>query len=416
MFRKLSLAVALLVSAVTCEMVILNPPAGSENAAPIAVIWIHGMQCKPEAYKTIGEEFQAVASASGMQAWVGAPEFVFDIPEPLLIEHYVESTLAELRKNGFTGDNVYLAAHSLGGVMAQDYALKSKIIKGQFLMGSVLLRNKRTITDSGETHFTNPVPTMTILGELDGLLRITRGAEAFWHQAENIESAQKNQYPVVALAGVSHSSFMDSTMLPSAVVKSDLKPEVDEQTAHNLVAKSMVSFIGSIQGAQSSLLEVQSLVGATADLLKPLVDGMKLEGSYNMKEPCYAGDLINPTSPKCLAGSPWSVKAQAWMAGDLKGATIDTSDNFHRVQSVTPVHLPRIDNECAGSGCVLKSITVTENYYNRLSDFDTGSSEIGAVEMKIKLKSRQAFQKAAGTHNDDFHVDDEVGNRCAEIN
>lgn len=48
-------------------------------------------------------------------------------------------------------------------------------------MGSVLLRNKRAITESGSTHFDYSVPTMTLLGEKDGLLRITRGAEAFWH-------------------------------------------------------------------------------------------------------------------------------------------------------------------------------------------------------------------------------------------
>lgn len=79
------------------------------------------------------------------------------------------------------------------------------------------------------------------------------------------------------------------------------------------------------------------------------------------------------------------------MGGDIsdKNAAIVTEDNFHRVYTVTPVHLPQINNTCDGiSTCTLQSITVTENYYNRLSPFDTGKTEIGAVEMKAKLMSR----------------------------
>ena len=56
------------------------------------------------------------------------------------------------------------------------------MVKGSILMGSVLLRGKRNITDSGETHFDYKTPTLTLLGEKDGLLRISRGAEAYWHQ------------------------------------------------------------------------------------------------------------------------------------------------------------------------------------------------------------------------------------------
>jgi alpha-beta hydrolase superfamily lysophospholipase len=54
---------------------------------------------------------------------VGLPEFLFDAPEPILIDHYVESTLKDLRAAGFTGDNIVMAAHSLGGVMSQRYAI-----------------------------------------------------------------------------------------------------------------------------------------------------------------------------------------------------------------------------------------------------------------------------------------------------
>ena len=52
----------------------------------------------------------------------------------------------------------------------------------------------------------------------------------------------------------------------------------------------------------------------------------------------------------------------------------------------------------------------------RLNEFDTGKYPIGASEMKAKLLSRQSIQTAAGNKTADFHEDDEVGSRCAEIN
>lgn len=57
------------------------------------------------------------------------------------------------------------------------------------------------------------------------------------------------------------------------------------------------------------------------------------------------------------------------MAGDLReGVTLHTVDNFHRVYTVTPVHLPEVENQCESEGdCKLETISVTENIY---SNFD----------------------------------------------
>jgi len=80
------------------------------------------------------------------------------------------------------------------------------------------------------------------------LLRVTRGAEAYLQQVLNVESSQDGKYPVVAFDGLAHSSFMDSSMLPSAVVKHDLKPEVEEASGYKMVATTMTNFIGGILG------------------------------------------------------------------------------------------------------------------------------------------------------------------------
>lgn len=149
---------------------------------------------------------------------------------------------------------------------------------------------------------------------------------------------------------------MDASMLPSAVVDSDLKPEVDEKDAHHMAATAMTSFIGGLVGDERARIQINSLVEDTAELLQPLLDGMLLEGSYDVKEPCYGHELVNPVLPTCLQGSKWTEYAQGIMGGDIadKNATLITEDNFHRVYTVTPVHLPQVNNSCDGTtACTL---------------------------------------------------------------
>lgn len=82
-----------------------------------------------------------------------------------------------------------IAGHSLGGVMSQKYAASnSDTIKGSILMGSVLLRSYHSINDDGSTKWDYEVPTLTLSGTKDGLLRVSRVAEAFWHQYTNIQT------------------------------------------------------------------------------------------------------------------------------------------------------------------------------------------------------------------------------------
>lgn len=82
------------------------------------------------------------------------------------------------------------------------------------------------------------------------------------------------------------------------------------------------------------------------------------------------------------------------MGGLINNNNIDihTQDNFHRVYTITPVHLPQANNTCSGdadSGCTLETITVTENLYETFDGFDTGFYPIAATEMRAKLLSRQ---------------------------
>jgi hypothetical protein len=248
---------------------------------------------------------------------------------------------------------VFLAAHSLGGVMSQIYLEGSSPIevKGLMLMGSVLLRNTRYISGDGTTIYNFTTPTLTMQGTKDGLLRVSRGAESYWHSVTNLDPSQAGKYPVVAFEGLSHSSWMDASMLPSAVVNKDLKPEVEEKEAHQMGAGVMVTFMKNHTGITDKS-NMDSYVKNSEETFQPLMTAMALEGSYNIKEPCYNKTLVNSDIKTCLQGSKWTEYAQAVMGGDIgdKSANISTEDNFHRVYTVTPVHLPQVNNTCSGNG------------------------------------------------------------------
>lgn len=122
-----------------------------------------------------------------------------------------------------------MAGHSFGGVVAQKYTEgNADQIKAQVLMGSTLTRETRGLESDGTSIYNYGVPTMTIGGTKDGMMRISRIAESYWHSTVNINNAQKNLFPVIALEGVSHMQFMSGTP-PAAVEKRDLKPDVTEQ-------------------------------------------------------------------------------------------------------------------------------------------------------------------------------------------
>jgi len=89
--------------------------------------------------------------------------------------------------------------------MAQKYTKSnSNTIKAQVLMGSVLTRDQRSINADGTSHYDYTVPTLTIGGTKDGLMRVSRVAESFWHSHVNLNSSQKDLFPVMAFEGVSH--------------------------------------------------------------------------------------------------------------------------------------------------------------------------------------------------------------------
>ena len=86
---------------------------------------------------------------------------------------------------------------------------------------------------------------MAIDGSLDGLYRVTRQAETYYHQVLHPNAAASpDDFPVVIFEGVTHMQFASGTP-PSNVAKNDLKPEVSYAQAYTLISDVMSDFLRS---------------------------------------------------------------------------------------------------------------------------------------------------------------------------
>merc|ERR1711988_289720 len=101
------------------------------------------------------------------------------------------------------------------------------------------------------------------------------------------------------------------------------------------------------------------------------------------------------------------------MAGVGTSVNVVVTDSVHSVSDVTPVHLPHI---WENSSSRINVTTVTQAVYSTFDGLDTGFYQTSAQELRVKLKSRQSMQLAAGVKNVNFTNTDVIANNCAEIN
>jgi hypothetical protein len=258
---------------------------------------------------------------------------------------------------------------------------------------------------------------LTIGGSLDGVVRVSRIAEAWYTQ-------QGSAHQVALVEGMNHGDVMD--VIPDAVNQMDLLSEIGSDAARAAVANLITSFAGAPGSFQAEALDTT---------FAPFVDMfVKQEGSWWW------------TSNSDENGSsPWAADAQRRMAEPMPAGfdSWSVSNEFHMLTDESGIppyyrnkHRPHVsvgaDNEMI-SGTVSQlryvELTVTgtdvgENGYEIIKEekagvlgngvfVDDGSVHGAASEIATKIASRQHAWNATGTDAPDS-LDD--GDRCKTIN
>jgi len=98
-------------------------------------------------------------------------------------------------------------------------------------------------------------------------------------------------------------------MLSNLVKSRDLKPSLSQEDAHKEIGQKMVEFISNVRGDNYTVFNAK---GDDADrFMDPIIEGMVMEGSYNIRVPCYNESTVNPDTPKrCQRGNKWVSAAQ----------------------------------------------------------------------------------------------------------
>lgn len=384
--------------------VILSPVKSGKQEVVLIIVQAPGTT--PSQYTPLALSLQ---NTSFYSLWIGIPEYTFDTALSFDIDIGVDRVLTAMKSQGMNATSLFFAAHSSisSGPTLQKYLLTNKDVAiGQILMGGFLQRKYRDTT--------YPIPTLMVSGELDGVCRVTRIMEEYYHRIylhrSDIDSVVA-KYPIAVVRGMTHFQFASGN-IPEQIKELDFEPEISNAEAHQTVASIITAFISATLGNTSSTSVLTNVVNITGKYLQPLIDAYTLEGSYYFKPPCND----NPPSSTCQLGCRWTETAMEIMA-ELPTSHVNDTDGFHPAAEIFPaIHHPKILSNCSSpeSSCMIQLTSVSENIYKSDKD-DDGLVSNSASEIRAKLKSRQSVLLAAGHSNVDFNVSD-AGSRCKTIN
>jgi len=407
------------------NLLILKPPAG-KGGEPAAWLVLPGAQIDKDAYRPLAE---AVQRETSLSLWVGVLGTYFTpTPVPPELGPRIDAVLHEMKDQGLDLDKVRLfyGGHSLGSVFIQDHLeqhhgsagpLGGKVqVLGQVLMGGYIQRKYEYPS------WNYSVTTLTIGGELDGLARPTRLAEAFY------ASRGRKDFPVAVVRGMTHMQF-SSGEPPQLVKLRDLQPEISYDEAHAAVARLVAPYFEQLAGVPEAGARLTLQLGETADFMKPIVAAYELEGARFFNAPEQIGGPGERECVKggCPTGSRWAPEAQRIISA-VPGWTLNVTNQYVD-NSATPLtgevfHLPVISNNSATK--TLSITTFSEGYWDDVQPswfswkeifdkFDTGFVTTSAEELSTKLASRQCtLILGLGKTDTAFSVDDP--NFCAQAN
>lgn len=396
-------------------------PLPNKKGDTQSIVFMPGAETRPEQYLSLAQKLQA---ASPAPLWIGIakydmPLIDFDIcgkkspqvtlegyTNPLAINGEADAVINAMHSAGMKNTKPFIAGHSLGGAFLHNIAKdSSEKYSGLIHLSSFLPRRL------DDEHPAQHMPSLTISGDLDGLVSIMRIAECYHHNVERAEAEARDPLnsPVVVIEGANHGSFFEGP-IPAFVAAHDLSPEAEHSYVQNQVAQTITNFIESqSQSGDENTHEVArnklvTQVEATGELLAPLIDALKLEGSYHLKYPCSMATKADPDD--CWVGSPWVEQVTPFVTGaDKDGVSIVTRDEFNPSWIINlplltepgkpTFHHPKVTAPDEDGPIAID--TVSEAVYNQIDErFDTGITPCTAQRIRAKFPSRQAVQEAAG--------------------
>lgn len=390
-----------------------NPPpfkvssSKEPRQSETAVVFLPGCMMDPSQYNGL---VQAIQELSNQKVWVDVPNLPFKMANPLTVPNAIKQSIQNLRKNGYKGKKIFLAGHSLGGVFLPDQLTKEfeMEIAGMIFVGSFEPRSGVPVD----------VPRLTVCGELDGLVRTSRIAEAYHQSSTETVTPNELHKPVVLVEGMNHFQFLEGK--PHFMKQGrDLEPEISDQQALYEVSSTIVEFLDyhTLNQDNPAMYDIQSSlasrVQSSGKHLKPILDAMKLEGRIGNHH---------------SKGSRWSEIVQKTILDNVYGiknlGSHKINDEFHPSWKVQPdpdkpFFHPKVlvheENETNERKIELQ--TISQNIYEMLGElFDTGFFSSAATEIRAKFNSPQAVCQVLANNEIEISEKDNIEDIAGLIN
>lgn len=395
--------------------IVMKPQGDSSSSKPaLGLVIIGGSQIPTFGYQDIAHGIQ-VAMQDTTSVYVAIPALAFDFAA-LQVDTIAPKAVKQLHDAGLPmGSPIFYAGHGIGGAFLSYYVHDKKpVASGMILMGAGLDRKYR---EESKTPF--PVPTLTLAAELDGLYRVTRVAETYYHlfmkQGSDVVTNMK-KFPVIVLRGQSHMQFAKAAP-PSNVVKDDLLPEVEDAVARDNISQSIALFIAAnLFGMKDDVSALEFAVISSGDVIEPIVNAMEVEGNVHLFDDSIQSSIFTSNFSAIIGAGVRSLD-------EVKNLKVSVEDQFSTGFALPPSYPPHgipsivTSSDCKTGSCSIKLSTRSQAMFERDPIFmDIGYAPLTAYEIRTKLLSRQVILKALGFDDADFEVLDAHSNICAEIN
>ena len=359
----------------------------------------------------MNESFVVVSHGMEKESGIRAQDFVYENFEKLPIQNLVMI-------NGFLGRKYRPA-------LAMCAELTKKVKPSRSLKHPLGILNDHAHQCSNISvenwSVDYPLPTLSIGAELDGVVRITRIAEAFQNQ-------EPNRFPVVVIQGMRHSSITNQDHIENDL-PSSLQGSITNDNATSTVSDLILSYVRR----NETLL--QHLKTFTQELLNPISDIFsRIEGSW----------FFNSNVDEEHGSSLWGAQAQINMIEPLPSnwSVVSTSNEFRLLtdeEKIPPYYREKhrasieiiLDGELSTStisqlryikvsvteaAAGLNGYAIIKEEFNSVLNLlkDDGKDYVSALEIATKMVSRQKAFNVTGDGNSPDSLDD--GDRCAAIN
>lgn len=322
------------------------------------LIILPGARIAANDYVALARQIQA---RSPLGLAVGIAKFALDMPNPVDAEVRLQEIQHRARKQGTVeARHVFLAGHSLGGIIAKDVA-RLHGLGGLILLGSYLPRLPLSPDLLGYGR-----PVLTLGGELDGQTWITRIAQEVDLQEQYAAQVGESQAaalkPVVVVQQVNHRQFAGGVGHGE-----DLPAEIPLAQAHGRIAAVVADFIQARRQPPAP--------AAVARLLQEVLRTRGLVSGYLQALDLEAG--------------PWCEQAQRWLAHLPPAADAQLATDHVLHDDIFSFMWSKPEAQHSG-GKVTVTTRAHASWPTDLMDSSPSTPE-SAKELACKMKSQQAL-------------------------